>query len=70
MTSPTDVRLTAQITIAALASDPPGHVIRAMVRKDTMDVEVIGPTFAESTLILRQTLASICDILLQKVQEL
>ena len=53
--------LTLVMTIEELEADPPGHLLRAMVRSSGRPTRIIGPEFVRTEAELRARVAAVCS---------
>jgi len=58
---PAPAHVTLVLTVEELRSDPPGYLVRGMLRSGGRQTRVIGPNFAETADQLRQQVAEVCE---------
>ena len=58
---PAPAHVTLVLTVEELRSDPPGYLVRGMLRSSGRQTRVIGPDFVQTAEQLRQRVAEACD---------
>jgi hypothetical protein len=57
--------VTLIVTVEDVEAEPPGRLLRAMVRRAGQDVELIGPQFVPSAADLRDHLAAVVERMME-----